>query len=403
MSLEKLIRKELISTTPGSSARVRLADPPNTLSFAAGDPNFKLPKYIADAVFKAIKDGNTHYCFGGDPDLKIAISNYYANRFGYRADPEKQIVVTSGGSGSIFSGYGAILNPGDEVIALDPAYGGGARAPAYFGAKTVYAPMTKKPGGVFRFDVEAVKKVITPKTKALYIENPGNPSGIVYSKTELKAISDLAIDHDFVVVSDETYSEYVWGNKKHLTIIDMPGMDERTIVTMALTKMFSWAGMRTGWTIAGPKLTTYINKVPGSDASWPIMKGAIAALNGPRDFIEGQKKEYEERISYGVKRLNAMPGIKCVKPEGAFYLFPDITGTGLTSDEFVKEIMEKQHLRISSGRSYGVGNGEGNVRLSMIRPLSTQKMPGWFKVTKRTCFEAAMDRMEKYVKKIKPK
>jgi len=403
MSVEKFIRKELISSTPQSSTRVRIVDAPNTISLAAGDPSFKLPKYVADAVYKAIKDGYTHYCFGGDPDFKLAISNYYEKQYGYKADPEKQIVVTSGGSGSIFAGYGAILNQGDEVIALDPAYGGGSMAPAYFGAKTVFASMEKKPGGVFRFNESALKAAITPKTKALYIENPGNPSGIVYTKNELKAIADLAVDHDFEVLSDETYSEYIWGRRKHSTLIDIPGMEERTIVAMALTKMFAWAGMRTGWTIAGPKLTAYINRVPGSGASWPIMKGAIAALNGPRDFIEGEKKEYEERLDYGVKRLNEIPGIKCVKPEGAFYLFPDITGTGLTSDDFVRGLMEKQHIRIASGRGYGVGNGEGNVRLSMIRPLSTQKMPGWFKVTKRTCFEAAMDRIEKFVRTQKPK
>lgn len=403
MSVDKLIRKELISSTPQSSTRVRIVDAPNTISLAAGDPNFKLPKHVADAVYKAIKDGCTHYCFGGDPDFKLAISNYYEKRFGYKANSEQQLVVTSGGSGSIFAGYGAILNAGDEVIALDPAYGGGAMAPAFFNAKTVYAPMEKKPGGAFRFNEETLKKAITSKTKALYIENPGNPSGIVYTKNELKAIADLAIDHDFAVLNDETYCEYVWGNRKHSTLIDIPGMEERTIVAMAMTKMYAWAGMRTGWTIAGPKLTTYINRVPGSGASWPIMKGAIAALNGPRDFIEGQKKEYEERIDYGVKRLNEMPGIKCVKPEGAFYLFPDITGTGLNSNEFVSGLMEKQHVRISSGRGYGVGNGEGNVRLSMIRPLSTQKMPSWLKVTKRTSFEAAMDRIERFIKNIKPK
>lgn len=403
MSVEKLVKNELKTGSPISSTRVRIVESPDSISLAAGDPSFTLPKYVADAVYKAILDGCNHYCFGGDPDLKLAISNYYEKQYGYKADPEKQIIITSGGSGSIFAAYGAILNAGDEVICLDPAYGGGSGGPSYFGAKTVWANLKKLEGGAFRLDEENLKKAITPKTKALYIENPGNPSGIVYNKKELKVIRDLAVDHDFCVLSDEAYTEYVWVKEKYTPIISLPDMADRTFAAMAMTKMFAWAGMRTGWVITGEKMAPYVNRVPGGGASWPIMKGVIAALNGPRDFIEGEQKEYKERIDYCVKRLNELPGVKCATPEGAIYLFPDISGTGLTSEEYVRGLFEQEKVRIGSGRGYGKGNGEGNVRLSMIRPLSTQKMPAWFTMTPNTTLEAAMDRIERYTKKVAKK
>jgi len=217
---------------------------------------------------------------------------------------------------------------------------------------------------------------------------------------ELKAIADLANDHDFVVVTDEIYTEFIWGGREHTPIISLPGMEDRTIVIMALTKMLAWAGMRTGWIISGPELTSYIARGPGSSVSWPIQKGAIAALTGPWDFVEGMAKEYEERINYCVQRLNEMPGVSCVKPEGAIYLFPDISGTGLGSDEFAQKLMQEEKVRIVTGLGYGPAMGKGHVRMSMVTPLSTQTMPSWLKVGPNTSLESAMDRMERFTKKL---
>jgi aspartate/methionine/tyrosine aminotransferase len=389
MSIERFLRKEIRGSWRIRATRMRLEAPADTISLAAGDPPFLLPKYIAD----------THYCFGGDPELKAAISKYYS-KYGYQADPENQVIITSGGSGSLRQAYGALLNPGDEVIALDPAFGGGSRPPSYYGAKTVFASMKKASDGRLRFDEESCAQAITDKTKALYIENPGNPSGMVYTKEELKAIADLAKDHDFVVVTDEIYTEFMWGGREHFPIISLPGMEDRTIVIMALTKMFAWAGMRTGWIISGPELTSYVARGPRSSVSWPIQKGAITALTGPWDFVEGMVKEYEERINYCVQRLNEMLGVICVKPEGAIYLFPDISGTGLGSDEFAQKLMQEERVRISTGSGYGPVMGKGYVRMSMVTPLSTQTMPSWLKVGPNTSLEAAMDRLERFTKKL---
>jgi aspartate/methionine/tyrosine aminotransferase len=395
MSIERLVRKELHG--PGRQSATRRSGPPDPemISLAAGDPNFLLPKYIADTVNQAILDGHTHYMFGGDPQLKVEAAKYYS-KYGYETAPS-QVSLTDGGSNSIFQAYAAILNPGDEVVAFDPAYSGGTMIPAYFGSKTVYAPLIKDDTGAYDFDAEELKKKIGPKTKALYIENPGNPSGKVYGEKECKVIADLAVDHDFVVVSDETYTEYVWTGEEHFPIITLPGMENRTIVTMALTKMFSWAGMRTGWVISGPELAPYVGRAPGGGLSWPIQKGAIKALQDGYPFVEAMRAEYKERIDYTTKRFNEMPGIKCPKPEGAFYMFPCIEGTGMTSGEFVKGLAEEQKVTAIPGASYGEANGEGNVRFSLIRPLSNSKMPSWFEHKKGYMLEDAMDRIEKFV------
>ena len=398
MSIERLVRKELRGPARVSATRRRVGASEDMISLAAGDPNFLLPEYIADEMKQAVLDGCTHYCFGGDPELKAAVADYYG-KYGYKADPNSQVAITAGGSQSIFQSYAAILNEGDEVIAFDPAYGGGSRAPRYFGVKTDFVPMKVEADGSFRMNVEGLKEAITDKTKALYIDNPGNPSGMVYTEKELKAMADLAVDNDFFVLSDETYTEFIWGGKKHIPLITMPGMEDRTLVAMALTKMFAWAGMRTGWVIAGPELSQYVSRAPSSGVSWPVQRAAIVALTKGQEFVKGMVNEYEERLDYCVKRLNEMPGVKCLKPEGAFYLFPDVTGVSLSSSDFVTKLMEEEKVRAVSGAGYGPAVGEGRIRLSMIRPLSTQKMPAWFKMTANTTLEEAMDRMESFCKR----
>lgn len=397
MSIERLVRKQLHGPARRSATRMSVKASDDSISLAAGDPSFLLPKYIADTVNQAILDGYTHYMFGGDPELKVEVAKYYS-KYGYKVEPS-QVALTNGGSGSIFQAYATILNEGDEVVAFDPAYSGGTMTPAYFGAKTVYANLMKDETGFYDFDEEALKNAITAKTKALYVENPGNPSGKVYGEKECKVMADLCNDNDLIFVSDETYTEYIWTGRDHFPIITLPGMENRTLIAMALTKMFSWAGMRTGWIISGPELAPYVGRAPDSGLSWPIQKGAIKALRDGYQFVLDMRKEYEERIDYGVKRLNEMPGLKCPKPEGAFYLFPCIEDTGMKSAEFCQKLNEEEHVRLIPGAGYGKANGEGNVRLSMIRPLRTQTMSSWFEHQPGLMLEDAMDRIENFVKR----
>jgi len=395
MSVKDLVRKELQVRRVRSSTRMAYVDPPNSISLAAGDPNFKLPNYISKTVYDAIEDGCNHYNFGGEVALKDAISNYY-NKYGYKPE-NNQIVITGGGNPGLSRAMATVLNAGEENLTPDPSYNGCSGMIRFIGGVNKRVPM-KEVGGIFRPDINAFNEAITPKTKSIYIDNPGNPSGCVFTDSELKGLAELAVDNNLVVISDETYSDFVWDGAKHRALITYPGMENRTIVVSAMTKLYSWAGMRTGWTIAGPELAPYVSSAPGGSVSWPIQKGAIVALTTGWQYHEDIKKEYEERLDYGVKRFNEMPGVTCTKPEGAFYLYANIKSTGMGSVEFGNKLREEEAVRIS-GSTYGEGNSDGYIRLSMIRPLSYQKMPSWFEMTPDTTFEAAMDRIDRFVRK----
>lgn len=387
MSVERFARKELLDIGRGPATRVSLPPIPGLINLGAGDPDFNQPEFIADAVHRAMMEGYSHYVFGGDPEFKRAIADYY-KKYGVEVDPERQVLVTSGGSQGIFQAFAAILNPGDELIVLNPAYQGYNQPTAYFGAKMVRADMTKDENGLFRPDLENIEKAVSNRTKALIICNPDNPTGSVYTRRELEAVAELAVERDFIVLSDEIYTEFIWGGGRHVTIFDMPGMPERTMVLMSFSKTFAWTGCRAGYIIAGAELMGMIRKVPVGICSVPVafQRAGIEALRRGWGFVEEMRKAYEERIDYCVKRMNEIPDVRCPRPEGTFYMFPDVSEMGATSTHFVDSLFEEEKLRIVPGTQYG-SKGEGHVRLALVRPLKD--------------LEEAMDRFERYVKKFK--
>jgi len=387
MSVDKFAKKELLIFGGGSATRAMVGPIPGLINLGAGDPDFNQPKFIADTVYKAMMEGYTHYEFGGDPEFKRAVADYY-EKWNVAVDPEKQVLVTSGGSQAIFQAFGAILNPGDEIVVLDPAYQGYTQPADYFGAKMVRANMTKDKNGLFRPDVKNIEKAVTKKTKALIICNPDNPAGVVYTKRELEGIAKLAVEKDFVVLDDEIYTEFIWGNRKYVPIIDMPDMLERTMVLSSFSKTFAWTGCRAGYIIAGPALLDLVNRVPVGICSVPVafQKAGTEALKRGWDFVEEMRKAYKERIDYCVRRMNEVPGVKCAYPEGAFYIFPDISALKVPAAKFCEGLLNEQKLRTVPGTIYGP-NGEGHVRLALVVPL-------------KTC-EDVMNRFERHVKKLK--
>ena len=385
MAVERFARKELLNIGGRAASRITLKGITGLINLGAGDPDFDQPKFIADAVHKAITEGHSHYVFGGDPEFKKAIADYY-KKYGVEVDGEKQVVITSGGSQAIFQAFAAILNPGDELVVLNPAYQGYNKPTMYFGAKMVRTNMTKDEDGLFRPDIENINRAVTDRTKALIICNPDNPTGCVYTKKELEEIAELAVDKDFIVLSDEIYTEFIWGGRKHIPIIDMPGMQERTMVLMSFSKTFAWTGCRAGYIIAGPELAELISRVPVGICSMPVafQKAGIEALKRGWDFVEEMRKAYQRRIEFCVKRMNEIPGVKCPYPEGAFYLFADISELGVPSAKFVEGLFKEEKLRIVPGTQYGSG-GEGHVRLALVRPVKD--------------LGEALDRFERYTKK----
>ena len=315
-----------------------------------------------------MKAGLTHYAYTGVPEFRKAIADYYA-RFGYVVkDPVGQITIESGGSQAIYRALGAILNPGDEIIFNDPTYGGYSQPALYFGAKIVRAAMKKDRNGIFRPSIENLRNAVTPKTKAFLCCNPDNPTGVVYTEKEIKEIAELCVQKDIVCIVDEVYAEYLWGNNKHCAIINQPGMEDRTLVLMSFSKTFAWTGIRAGFVLGGPELMKYVNQVPIGIVGMPVpyQHTAIKALAEGWDFVGMMRNEYRKRVDCVVKRLNEIDGITCAYPEGAFYVFPDVSGVGVPDVEFAAACLEAKARGIA-GSIYGPA-ADGHMRLALVVP-----------------------------------
>jgi len=382
VSIERFAKKELLSFHRPFRRPSRKPD----ISLSAGDPDFNQPKFIADAVAKAILDGYTHYVFDGDSEFKEEIAKYYG-KYGVKVDSQSQVLLTSGGSPAIFRILGAFVNPGDQVIILDPTFQVYTRCIQYFGGEVVRAPMVKNEDGYFRTSIENIEKAITDRTKMLIICNPDNPTGCVYTEDELKQIAELAIKHDFLVMSDEIYTEFIWCGRRHVTIMSIPGMEERSIVVMSFSKMFAWTGLRVGFIISSPEIISLIKRVPMGVCSIPvpIQRAGIVALREGWDFVEMMRREYLKRVEFCVKRLNEIPAIHCVKPEGTFYVFPDISETNLKSRDYCEKLLEAEGVSVVPGSNYG-DMGEGHIRLALVKPLDV--------------LEDALNRIERFTRKI---
>jgi aminotransferase len=388
MGVEKFAKKEVATLMKASGIGPRASMEPieGMINLGSGDPDFNQPDIINKAVYQAMVDGHTHYSFTGEPDFKAAIAKYY-EKYGVKIDAKTQILVTSGGSQAIFQAFAAILDPEDEIIVFDPAYTGYKTPIAYFGAKMVRAKQVKDNEDHYRPNFANLEAAITPKTKAVLFCTPDNPSGTVWTKDELTKLAKIAVKHDIVVISDEIYTEFIWGGKKHETIIDLPGMWERTIVLMSFSKTFAWAGCRAGYIIAGPEMSKVVSAVPVGVCSVPVpfQKAAIVALEEGWDFVEEMRVEYDKRIDYMVNRLNSIEGIKCAYPQGAFYVFPDISSFDISSLKFAKDFLTQEKVRCAPGAGFGE-MGEGHIRFSLVKPVEDLKK--------------ACDRLERFVKSL---
>jgi aminotransferase len=387
MAVDRFAKKELLAMDTGApTSRMTLGPMEGLINLGAGDPDFNQPEFINKAVYEAMRAGRTHYSFGGEPEFKEAIAEYY-KKYGVTVDPKTQVLIESGGSQAIFRSFAAILNPGDEILIMDPAYQGYNQPAAYFGAKLTRARLVKDRNGLFRPNMRNIEAAVTDRTKALLICNPDNPVGTVYTKKELEGIAKIAVEKDIVVIADEIYTEFVWGDRKHLPIINLPGMWERTMVLMSFSKTFAWTGCRAGYIIAGPELMRLIDNVPTGITSVPVpfQRAGIEALKHGWDFVEEMRKAYEERIKYFVPRLNEIEGISAPYPEGAFYVFVDISQLGVPSRKFSQEFFQKEKVRVAPGTQYGA-NGEGHIRFALVRPTED--------------LEDAATRLERFIKNL---
>ncbi len=365
---ERFIEKRLASMKGRSHARVvamaRGMD--GVINLGGGDPDFDTPGHITDALQKAIAEGKTHYPPPhGLPALRTAIAGYHSKHgVDWKAG---DVTVTAGSGVSLFASTAGTVNPGDEVVLLEPYFMAYSNLVEYLGAREVGVPLDEDEG--YRLDLEALKERATGKTKMIVLCNPNNPSGTVFTIEELKGIADVAIDEDLLVLSDEVYCEFVWDGREHTTIASLPGMRARTIISSSFSKTFAMTGWRLGYLIAEKSLTSRIRKIPlGYRTNTFVQMAGVAAMRGSWEPVKAMAEEYDRRRKFMVPRLSEIEGINCHNPEGAFYLFPNIGDLGVGSEEFCESLLKEKKILARPGTAFGV-TGEGHMRIPLIKPV----------------------------------
>ena len=339
------------------------ADMPHCISLGVGEPDFKTPWSVRDAGIRSLELGRTKYTANsGLKELRGEICNYLQRRFDLHYK-EENILVTVGGSEAIDLTIRAVVQPGDEVIIPEPCF-------------VCYEPIAQLTGGVpvhiatraedqFRLTADQLRAAITPRTKLLIFPYPNNPTGAVMSAAEMEEIAAVLRETNVLVLSDEIYSELTYGLDRHVSIASLPGMAERTIVVNGFSKSYAMPGWRLGYA-AGPaplvKVMTKIHQSCIMSAPTTSQYAAITALRQCDDQIEMMRDEYNRRRRYVVKALNDM-GLTCFEPRGAFYVFPSIQISGLTSSEFCEQLLREKEVAIIPGSAFGA-SGEGYARIS---------------------------------------
>lgn len=328
-----------------------------------GEPDFATPPNIIEAGCAALRAGWTHYGpANGQPELKQAIASYIERSRGAVYEPG-QVIVTPGGKPVMFFVLLALLEAGDEAIYPDPGFPIYRSMIDFSGAKGVPIPLREEHD--FRLDVDELAGLITKKTKLLIINSPANPTGGVLERSDLEAIANLAVDHDLVVLADEIYSELIYDGE-HVSIATMPGMAERTVILDGFSKTYAMTGWRLGYGLFPAELVPAISKLMVNSVSCTsvaVQQAGIEALNGPQDAVARFREAFRARRDLIVEGLNRIEGITCVKPKGAFYAFPNISGTGRTSKRFADLLLEHFGVAALAGTSFGDA-GEGYLRLS---------------------------------------
>lgn len=339
------------------------------ISLGVGEPDFITPWSICHASIQFIERGYTSYTeTEGNIDLRKQISCYMENRFQVSYSPNTEIIVTMGGSQALDVSMRTFLDPGDEVLILEPSYVAYSALVSLAGGIPVPIVTSFKNG--FKPQPEQIKKAISPRTKAIILCFPNNPTGSLLKKHELEQIAEIIIEHDLLVITDEIYAELTYEEDTFCSIASIKGMRDRTILVSGFSKAFAMTGWRLGYICAPEYLTNPILKVlPHTSLSAPSITqfGAIEALKNGQKYIVEMRNSYRERRDFIVKQLNEM-GLPCHLPEGAFYVFPSVRQTGLTSEEFAEKLLTQHKVAVVPGNAFGEC-GEGHIRCSYATSL----------------------------------
>ncbi len=352
----------------------------DVIGFGAGEPDFETPAHIKEAAVRAIEAGFTRYTpVAGIPELLEAVSQKLQKDNGLAYEP-RNIVVANGAKHALCNALAALLNPGDEVVIPAPYW-------------VSYPEMVKINDGVpvviqtkkennFCPSPEDLKQALTPKTKAIIINSPGNPTGQVYSKEQLQAIADFAVQHNLFVIADEIYEKLIYGDSEHVSIASLgEEIKKRTVLVNGVSKTYAMTGWRIGYSASTAEIAKIMSSIQShatSHANSIAQKAAVAALTGPQDCVQEMKEAFDARRKTMVGKIRSIPGLSCIEPQGAFYLFVDVSSTfgraynGRTvnsSDDFAAALLEEKQVAVVPGTGFGAPD---YIRLSYA--LATEQM-----------------------------
>jgi aminotransferase len=357
----------------------------DVISLGIGEPDFTTPRPILDAGIRSLENGDTHYTSNaGILELRQALSDHLQRLYGVSYDPATETVITVGGSEALYLSATALLNPGDEVIVLTPCFVAYQAEVLLAGGVPVEVPCRLENN--FDIDPEEVRAAITPRTKAILIGFPNNPTGAVASRDGLLEIARMAEEHDLIVISDEIYDQLVYG-VEHVCFSALPGMRERSILLGGFSKDYAMTGWRIGFAAAPEHLLKGMMRIHQYSlmcSSTTAQKAAHVALVKGEPYVQQMVAEYDRRRRLIVNGLNTI-GLKTFEPRGAFYAFPYVGGTGLDEETFASRLLAEERVAVVPGSAFGKG-GEGFVRCSYATAYDK--------------LEEALDRIEHFVKKL---
>jgi aminotransferase len=334
----------------------------NVISLGVGEPDFDTPRNVIEAGVESLREGRTHYTSNyGTLELRRALSAHLERLYGVHYAPENEILITVGASEAVDLSLRATCDPGDEVILHEPSYVAYQPAIVFAGGKVVHVATRFEDD--FALDPAAVRAAITPRTKALFLGYPANPTGAVLDDAVQDELARIAEEHDLLVYSDEIYDRLAYGTYRHRAFSSLPGMRERTILMGGFSKAYAMTGWRVGWLCAPAHILEGIVKVHQygiMSAPTIAQDAALVALVEGEPAVEAMRAEYDRRRRLLVDGLNRL-GLPTFEPRGAFYTFPRISSTGMTSDEFTEALIQEEAVAVVPGNAFGP-SGEGHVR-----------------------------------------
>ena len=329
-----------------------------------GEPDFDTPEHIRDAAKQALDDGFTHYgASAGQMELREAIARHQTKRQGYEVSADS-VIVTPGGKPVMFFTIMALIEQGVEAIYPNPGFPIYESMIEYMGGTAVPLQLNEETG--YNADIDNLRSLITPRTKLLIVNSPNNPCGSVIPESDLEKIAAMAVENDLIVLSDEIYKDMYYGGQKHVSITKFPGMRERTVILDGFSKSYAMTGWRLGYGVFPDFLVEPITRLMTNSVSCTSVfsqMAAIAALEGPQDSVAAMMEEFTKRRDLVVEGLNSLPGITCLTPWGAFYAFPNIRGTGMSSQEFADKALYEAGVALLAGTAFGEF-GDGYIRIS---------------------------------------